>query len=338
MSLEQVAMLIELPFISQIIALLPRDKTPNNAIVRDSDVFEIPEAELGDFKIAARRTQWTGNRGPTTVYWKDGDFWCYFAGGMGGVDAKEALIDKIDPSKWHWFASVIGPENFLFSHFPSGSFIGYFEEQPMPRRERIFENYREHVLAELRPSITDNCRIVEGSLMVKVSEPSYVLAVRNCETKKNPVIHAEPHQSWMEPKTCRGLNKGHVFSALDWDGFRNAQASFKRIAPDAMVGREPPPLEILIPEAFACDALTYSGRSLAKKAYWSMLARAIPAQNVEDVGRLYELFEHQANRPDVVDRIVDVMSRVVTLADLEDRLAWELFLERYDEAPIALAI
>jgi hypothetical protein len=32
------------------------------------------------------------------------------------------------------------------------------------------------------------------------------------------------------------------------------------------------------------------------------------------------------------------MSRVVKLADLEDRLAWELFLERYDEAPIDLAI
>lgn len=330
--------MIELPFISQIVALLPRDKTPNSAIVRDRDVFEIPEAELGEFQVAAIRTEWMGNRGPATVYWKDGDFWCYFAGGVGGVEAKEARIDRFDAFKWHWFASAIGPENFLFSHFPSGSFVGYHEEQPMPKRERIIEDYRDHVLAGMRPAISDNARIVEGSLMVKVCEPGYMLAMRNRATKKNPAIVAEPHQGWMEPKTCRRLDKGHVFSALDWEGFRNAQTSFRRIAPDATVGREPPRLEILLPEAFTFDNLTYSGRSLARQAYWGMSGRAIPAEHSEDVGRLYELFEHQPDRPDVLDRLVDVMSRVVRLADLEDRLAWELFLDRYDEAPIALAI
>lgn len=331
-------MLIELPFISQIVALLPRDHTPNCAIVRDRDVFEIHEGELGEFQIAATRTERTGNRGPATVYWKDGDFWCYFAGGIGGVEAKEAKIEKFDATKWHWFSSVIGPENFLFSHLPSGTFQNYFEEQPKPKRERIIEDYRDHVLAGMRPSIAENARIVEGSLMLKVSEPSYTLAIRNGDTKKNPHIVAEAHQAWLEPKTSRRLDKGHMFSALDWDGLRNAQTSFRRIAPDATVGREPPRFEILLPEAFTFDTLTYSARSLARQAHWGMTARAIQAKHSEDVGRLYELFEHQADRTDVVDRLVDVMSRVVKLADLQDRLAWELFLERYDEAPIALAI
>ena len=208
----------------------------------------------------------------------------------------------------------------------------------MPKRERIIENYGDHVLTRMRPVITDTTRIVNGSLMVKVSEPGYKLSIHNRETKKNPVVTAEPHQSWIKPKTCRRLDMGHLFSAMDWEGFTSAQRSFTRIAPDAVVAPEPPRLEILIPEAFTFNPLSYSGRSLAQQAYRGMLARIIPEGCKADVGRLYELFEHQAERPDVLDRLVEVMSRVVRLANLEDRHAWELFLERYDEAPIEIAI
>ncbi|MCV9964763.1 hypothetical protein OIU34_23000 [Pararhizobium sp. BT-229] len=336
-------MLIELPFISQIVALMPRDKTPSSAIVRDSGVFEIQEADPDEFLLAAIRTQRTGNRGPSSIYWKDGDFWCYFWGGVGGVDAKEAQLSRFDSFAWHWFASIIGPENFLFSHYPSGSFVGFHGDEPMPQQKRIVENFREHVLAGMRPMIADNLRVVGGALMVKVAEPGYQLWIHNRETKKNPLIRVSPLQGWLEPKTSRRLDMGHMFPALDWEGFVSAQRSFRRIAPDAVFSEDALQFDVRLPEAFnagpaSVDYLAYSARSLAQQAYRGMFARTIPENCKADVGRLYELFEHQAHQQGVTDRIVNVMSRVVRLADLEDRLAWELFLERYDEAPIALAI
>lgn len=334
-------MLIELPFISQVVALMPRDKTPSSAIVRDRAVFEIQEAAPEDFLLAAIRTERVGNRRPASIYWNDGDLWCYSWGGVVGVEAEEAQLSRFDSFQWDWFASIIGPENFLFSHFPSGSFVGFHMGDHMPQEKRIVENFREHVLAGMRAMIATNLRIVGGALMVKIAEPGYQLWIRNSETKKNPLIGASPHQGWLEPKTSRRLDKGHMFSTLDWEGFMAAQRSFRRIAPDAVFSENAQQFDIRLPQAFgtgAFDALGYSARSLAQQAYRGMFARTIPEDCKADVGRLYELFEHQGEQKGVTDRIVDVMSRVVRLADLEDRLAWELFLERYDEAPIDLAI
>jgi hypothetical protein len=331
-------MLLDLPFMSQIVALMPRDETPCSAIVRDKGVFEFLEAERGEFKLAAVMTERIGNRKPASIYWKDGDFWTYFSGGIAGVDADQAQVAKTDAFLWHWFASLIAPENFMFSHFPSGSFGNFHSEcETMPKRERIIENYREHVMAQMQAAFAENARIVDGSLMMKVGEPGYQLYIRNEATKKSPSIVCKPVQEWLESKLSRRLDKGHVFSALDWDGFTDAVKSFRKIAPTAHFSVEPQKMDVLMPEAFTAERLTPSVRSLACQAYRGIAARAIPERHMEDYGRLYELFEHQANMPGIIDRLVDVMSRVVHLADLEDRLAWDLFLERYDNAPISIA-
>jgi hypothetical protein len=331
-------MLLELPFISQIIALMPRDATPCSAIVRDKGVFEFHESEVDEFKLAAVMTERVGNRKAAKIYWKDGDFWAYFSGGIVGVEAAEAQVSKTDAFLWHWFATIIAPENFMFSHFPSGGF-GHFHSQceTMPKRERIIENFRDHVMTQMQAAFAENVTIVDGSLMMKVREPGYQLYIQNEATKKSPSIVCKPVQEWLEAKLSRRLDKGHVFSALDWDGFTDAVKSFRKIAPTAHVSDATQKLEILMPEAFTAERLTPSVRSLACQAYRGMAARTIPEGHLKDYGQLYELFEHQASMPGIIDRLVDVMSRLVHLADLEDRLAWDLFLERYDNAPISIA-
>jgi hypothetical protein len=331
-------MLLELPIISQIIALMPRDETPSSVVVRDKGVFEFIEADAGEFAPAVIMTERIGNREPATVFWKDGDFWAYFSGGIPGVDAAEAQIARADAFLWHWFASVIAPENYLFSHFTSGTFGGFHSDvETIPKRDRIIENYRDHVVTRMQAAFADNVRIVDGALMVKVKEPAYGLYIRNDATKKAPKIGCRPMQAGIEPKVSRRLDNGHLFSALDRDGLVRAVCSFRKIAPEAIFSSEPPKMDILIPEVFTAEHLTYSARSLAYKAYRGMSARTIATRHMEDYGQLYELFEHQAGKPGIVDRLVDVMARVVHLADHEDRLAWELFLERYDDAPITIA-
>ncbi|MCS4089105.1 hypothetical protein [Rhizobium sp. BK176] len=331
-------MLLELPIISQIIALMPRDDTPSSVVVRDKGVFEFTEADPKEFAPAVIMTERIGNREPATVYWKEGDFWAYYTGGVPGVDADEAQIAKADAFKWHWFASVIAPENYLFSHFTSGTFGGFHSEvETIPKRDRIIENYRDLVVGRMQEMFADNVRIVDGALMLKVKEPAYGLYIRNGATKKAPMVECYPTQAAVSPKVSRGLNNGHLFSALDWDGLSDAARIFRKIAPAAAVSPDPPKMDILMPEAFTSEHLTYSARSLAFMAYRGMGARTIAERHMADYGLLYELFEHQANVPGIVDRLVDVMSRVVHLADLEDRLAWELFLERYDNAPISIA-
>ncbi|MBY3433721.1 hypothetical protein HFN89_06110 [Rhizobium laguerreae] len=283
-------------------------------------------------------TERIGNRAPATIYWKEGDFWAYFSGGVAGVDAGEARVAKTDAFLWHWFACVIAPENYLFSHYPSGSFTGFHAScATMPKPDRIIENYRDHVMTALQSAFADNVRIVDGSLMMKVGEPGYQLHIRNEGIKRSPTIVCKPTQEWLEPKVSRRLDKGHVFSALGWDGLMAAVRGFGKIAPEATFSAEPPRIDILMREAFTSERLTYSACSLAYQAYRGMSARTVPQRHMEDYGQLYELFEHQATQPGVVDRLLDVMSRVLHLSDIEDRLAWELFLERYDDAPISIA-
>lgn len=298
-------MLVEFPFFNQIIATMPRDKTPSSNVIAETAVFEIPEDDPSGYDVAAVRTMRDGNHDPFKVYWRDGAFWTYCKGGVIGLDSARAKLDKWELHDKHWFTTYLSPEQFLPTHQPTGSFVGdiLWKERVDPRR--IVENYREQIIRLVGTAYMYNLRIVDGSVLVKVREPVYGLSLYNKGTKRKPQVFAHFYQRGFQPALGTRHDLGHEFPAGDWDGLMQAGESFRELAPDASWSDwELQPFDIRMPEVFTADPIVPSIMAVASRARRGILNRRVPDANAKDVSSLYEMIEHRGGEVGIADEIL----------------------------------